>query len=570
MTDKCSLWQSELENDPDKSFLLQGIKEGFRITDGDCQFKEAEMNNYRSATADEFSDKVQDQILTEIKEGHYVYSDKKPTIVSALGAIPKPNSDKVRLIHDCSRPLNLGLNHYATTESVQYQTIDYAVQMMKPGCYFSKVDLASAYRSVKIHPNDYEATGLKWLFNDHKKPTYFYDTRLPFGASRSPSIFTRLTQAVCRMMKRRGFQTIICYLDDFLIITDSYEEALEALNTLLHLIRTLGFKINWSKVEGPAQSIKFLGILLDSMSMTLELPSDKMAELRTLLLQYEGRTRASRRQLQSLAGKLNWACQVIFGGRTFLRRVLDTCNTLKQATHKVKLTAEFHKDIQWWLQCMQLFNGKSACLSNHPIADVETDACSAGGGIFFRGSWHYTHWATDWPAASQLHINYKETLCVILAARAWAPLWKDHMVTIFTDSTVCRALINKGTSRHLLIMESLRELFWLSVQYNFHIRAVHVRGQDNTVADAISRITAPNGLVTLSSVLGYSINPWGLTKFLSMLPYSMFQQTFYALFKQVQKLQNWRNSWMLRLIYTEPILSQLLQRKHTALTKSVT
>ena len=251
-------------------------------------------------------------------------------------------------------------------------------------------------------------------------------------------------------------------------------------------------------------------------------------------LQYEGRTRASRRQLQSLAGKLNWACQVIFGGRTFLRRVLHTCNTLKQATHKVKLTAEFHKDIQWWLQCMQLFNGKSACLRNHPIADVETDACSAGGGIFFRGSWHYTHWATDWPAASQLHNNYKETLCVILAARAWAPLWKDHMVTIFTDSTVCRALINKETSRHPLIMESLRELFWL---FWFWL-SVHVRGPDNAVADAISRITAPNGLVTLSSVLGYSINPWGLTKFLSMLPYSMFQQTFYVLFKQVQKLQN--------------------------------
>ena len=88
-----------------------------------------------------------------------------------------------------------------------------------------------------------------------------------------PMVYCNLTQAVCRMMKRRGFQTIICYLDDFLIITDSYEEALEALNTLFHLIRTLGFKINWSKVEGPAQSITFLGILLDSMSMTLELPS---------------------------------------------------------------------------------------------------------------------------------------------------------------------------------------------------------------------------------------------------------------------------------------------------------
>lgn len=35
----------------------------------------------------------------------------KPTIVSALGAIPKSNS-KVRLIHDDSRPLHMSINDY--------------------------------------------------------------------------------------------------------------------------------------------------------------------------------------------------------------------------------------------------------------------------------------------------------------------------------------------------------------------------------------------------------------------------------------------------------------------------
>ena len=105
MTDKYSLWQSELENDPDKSFLLQGIKEGFRITHGDCQFKEAEMNNYRSATADEFSDKVQDQILTEIKEGHYVYSDKKPRLSARWELSPNQIQTKYDLFMIAVDPL---------------------------------------------------------------------------------------------------------------------------------------------------------------------------------------------------------------------------------------------------------------------------------------------------------------------------------------------------------------------------------------------------------------------------------------------------------------------------------
>ena len=36
----------------------------------------------------------------------------KPTVISAIGAIPKPDSDEVRLIHDCSMPEGQGLNSY--------------------------------------------------------------------------------------------------------------------------------------------------------------------------------------------------------------------------------------------------------------------------------------------------------------------------------------------------------------------------------------------------------------------------------------------------------------------------
>ena len=45
-----------------------------------------------------------------------------------------------------------------------------------------------------------------------------YDTRLPFGAKLAPTIFHKLTQAVRRMMNRRGFDLVIVYLDDFFIV----------------------------------------------------------------------------------------------------------------------------------------------------------------------------------------------------------------------------------------------------------------------------------------------------------------------------------------------------------------
>ena len=186
--------------------------------------------------------------------------------------------------------------------------------MLSPGCYLAKVDLASAYRSVKIHPTSLKATGLKWTFHGHSQPTYFRDTRLSFGSCKSPYIFHTLTSKVRHMMAKRGFHNLCVYLDDFLIIESTLEKCQLALSTLIKLLRSLSFNINWSKVEGPSQNLVFLGVNIDTLSLTLSLPQNRVDELMKLLTEFSHRTRASKRQLQSLAGKLNW-------GRIFLRRI---------------------------------------------------------------------------------------------------------------------------------------------------------------------------------------------------------------------------------------------------------
>ena len=71
-------WTMLLENDPDRNFLLEGIGNGFCII------------------------------------GNDVDTQEKPTIISAIGAIPK-SEKSVRLIHDASRPMGLGLNDYVST-----------------------------------------------------------------------------------------------------------------------------------------------------------------------------------------------------------------------------------------------------------------------------------------------------------------------------------------------------------------------------------------------------------------------------------------------------------------------
>lgn len=173
------------EGDPERDYILEGVKYGFRIIEQDEDLAEdIEVDNYTSCA--KYRDLVENQIQHEINNGQYVITQTKPRIVSALGAIPKSGSN-IRLIHDASRPIDISLNDHIHSDcSCTYMDLKEAEKHVTPYCYMAKVDLSSAYRSVPIHPSSYQATGLKWKFVGDDKPTYMFDSRLPLGFARVP------------------------------------------------------------------------------------------------------------------------------------------------------------------------------------------------------------------------------------------------------------------------------------------------------------------------------------------------------------------------------------------------
>ncbi|VDI71189.1 Hypothetical predicted protein [Mytilus galloprovincialis] len=277
-------------------------------------------------------------ILTEIENGNYEFAKSTPKIISPLGIIPKSDGG-VRIIHDCSRPLGSAVNDFAgDVEKQKFQSVDDAAKLVTKNCFMAKVDLKSAYRSVSISSHSQQVTGLRWTFPDGQTHT-FIDKKLPFGSKLAPGIFHRLSQAIRRMMSRRGF-TIIAYLDDFFICEKTKQRCAHALRILIYLLRKLGFSISWSKVVDPCQKLVFLGVEIDSTTLELRLPIKKLDELRRELASFQQRKHVSKKQLQSLAGKLNWASSVVHGGRVFLRRIIDSIMQLKHDRHKMRLSGD--------------------------------------------------------------------------------------------------------------------------------------------------------------------------------------------------------------------------------------
>ena len=67
------------------------------------------------------------------------------------------------------------------------------------------------------------------------------------------------------------------------------------------------------------------------------------------------------------------------------------------------------------------------------------------------------------------------------------PFGPKKRVFVETENTQTLSFINKGTCKNPIAMSWLREIFWLRVRHNFHLRERHLPGRYNRQADRLSR-----------------------------------------------------------------------------------
>lgn len=512
-------WSHELSFETDlqlKDYLWNGVKDGFHIIDCDVDVPSYKCFNYSSALQGEAYKAIDKLILKEIEEGKYILSETKPHNVHAMGAVPKADLS-YRPITDCKRPLFSSVNNYMNTthQAFSFSTVDDVSDMIVPQCYMATVDISSAYRSITINPKDWDRQGISWVVNDEKR--YYKDTRLCFGAKCAPFIFTQISRFITNCMVRRGFPNIIGYIDDFWISENSYERCVAAQNSLLGLLGDLGFAASWHKCTSPCQSIRYLGIIFDSINMTMSLPSDKMQKLRSELEFFVKRKRATKHQLQRLCGVLSHAAKVVYGGRIFSRRMIDLLKGLPDKNVRIKLSDDFKEDLQWWRTYAANFNGHATIVSHHYTQEVvlQTDASKGGYGIVVDNDWmagyincdlipqgmeelkqEHGHWY-NYELQTSFNINEMELLPIWLAVHRYSHMWRNKLITCQVDNTQVMWAINRGRSVNKNNMVVLRKIFWESVKNNFHMVAIHVKGDENILPDLLSRLRCVNDLSIL-------------------------------------------------------------------------
>ena len=80
---------------------------------------------------------------------------------------------------------------------------------------------------------------------------------------------------------RKLYIRIIVYLDDFLILGKTLEEATLSRDTVIYLLQNLGFVINLKKEisSSPNTKNRILVMIIDSVEMTVSLPQEKVESI---------------------------------------------------------------------------------------------------------------------------------------------------------------------------------------------------------------------------------------------------------------------------------------------------
>ena len=490
------LWR-ELLNDYSDQLICEFLEFGFPLDfDKSVVLCTDERRNHKGSR--QYPEFVNDYLGKEVQNSRIAGPFKRnplsvPIMVSPLNTVPKASSDERRVIVDLSWPLKKGSvnsgiskeyyleekieSHYASVEEICKMVLD-----IGQGAVLYKRDLRQAYRQFPVDPADYYLLGYHW--NDQ----YYFDTVLAMGQRNAGVGCSRVTNAVMFIHKKCGYSGA-SYLDDLIGVSHPSTGA-KAYEHLGKILRDLGLEENIPKACPPSVIQTVLGVVIDTKNMTISVTSERMEEIKNLLNKWENKIVCKKKELQSLIGKLCFICKCVRQSRVFLNRLLEVLRSVDWAvSSRIKLSPEFHKELKWWSMFMIKFNGVAFIPSpvwTEPDVTIATDSCLEGCG----GICDYQYFHSEFPTSillQKLPIHKLEFLAVLIGARIWGHKFGGMKIRIYCDNQSVVDVINSSRTKDAFMATCLRELWLVVSSFEFELRAVHLPGEENRVADWLSR-----------------------------------------------------------------------------------
>jgi len=408
--------------------------------------------------------------LKELVDAKYVSPSVSPWGSPILFVRKKPNAEgkvELRMCIDYR-----SLNSKTVRDQYPLPLISELLNTASGHKFYSSLDLRSGYHQMLMEEESRSLTSFVTKYG-----TYQFNV-LPFGVANGPPAFSRLIKSLLGHVKG-----VITYMDDILIFSNTLQEHLDILRTVLDILHKNQLYLKFNKCNFITSSTKFLGHVLTSEGLHTD-PSTVEAV----------RNFPVPKNLQELRGFLGLA--------NYYRKFIKSFASLAQPlTDLLKGETKHNISVAWTHDVhTACFNKLKDALCSAPIlrpyipshsTAIFTDASKYGVGVALcqRESddqlWLPVEYASKRfnEPESRYATHEQELLALVFGLRHFRHYLLGLRFTCYTDH---RSLTRIHTQATL----SPRQARWLETLSEYDYVVKYIEGKSNVVADALSRLFA--------------------------------------------------------------------------------
>lgn len=288
-------------------------------------------------------------------------------IQSPITLIPKKGGEHLegpeatRLIFDLSSPRGSSVNDYTPIEvrKCEYPLFDKSILMALNegrGAYMCSADCKSAFKQVPLAPDQF-----KWVVMMCEHPLtgvkyYFCDKTVCFGSGTSCFLYMKVSNALAHIFRFHTRATngdINNFLDDFQTCKLDKDGCNRYLQIFIDICSQINLPLSEDKTQWATQVMVFLGLVINMISQTISLPLDKLDRATRELDIMIRSKKTMARDIQKLAGLLNFFCKAVVPGRAFTRRMYNKIDHMKPH-HHTHVDSELRCDCRVWQEFLDM------------------------------------------------------------------------------------------------------------------------------------------------------------------------------------------------------------------------
>lgn len=384
---------------------------------------------------------------------------------SPLHIVPKKNGD-IRICGDYRR-----LNAITIPDRYPIPRVKDFTNQLSGMKIFSTIDLNRAYNQIPVREEDIEKTALICPLG-----LIEFNQMIP-GLKNAGQTFQRYIHEVLR-----GLDFVFPFLDDLLIASPSETLHRDHLRQVLRRLEDNGITINPAKCNLGKTEVKFLGYIVSQHG--IKPPEEKVK----VITDYPRPKTIE--ELRRFLGMVNFY-------REHIPNAAVTQAPLNAFLHNTKKRDK--TIITWNDEATQAFEAckasiKNAALLAHPSHDatlaIFTDASDVAAGAvlqqYVNNAWQpLGYFSKKFSDAQKKYSTYdRELLAIYMSMKHFRKIFEGRKLIIYTDHKPLTFAMSKLQSTN----ETPRRTRQLSFISEFTTDIRHINGEENSVADALSRI----------------------------------------------------------------------------------